>query len=129
MKGVKVGAYLLGAAVLGVGGAMALTNPGPSAYEEFATQQLTAYLKTNTCSQAPRVLGNFLGDECARLLDKNQDEIQKFISQNTGRQNYVVFSIYQTNLEVRDFGPVLPSYHFETVGVFNTFHIYKAVKQ
>lgn len=129
MKGLKIGVYLLGMMVLGLGAAMAFTNPNQSAYDEFATEQLTQYLKDNACTEAPRVLGNFLGDECESLLDKNQDDIKAFISQRTERQNYWILSIYQTDLALREFGPLLPSYHFETVGVLGNFYIYEAVKQ
>jgi Domain of unknown function (DUF4359) len=129
MKGLKIGAYLLGMMAIGLGVAMAFTNPEQTAYDDFATEKLTQYLKSNACSEAPNVLGNFLGDECESLLEKNQDEIQQFISTHTERQNYLLLSVYQTNLEIRDFGPFLPSYHFETVGVFGNFYIYRAVKQ
>lgn len=129
MKGLKIGVYLLGIMVIGLGVAMSLTNPNQTAYDKFATQQLTQYLKKNACSEAPKVLGIFLGDECESLLDKNQDDIKTFISKHTERQNYLILSVYQTDLALQDFGPLLPSYHFETIGVFGNFYIYEAVKQ
>ena len=129
MKGLKVSAYLLGAALVGVGVAMALTNPNQAAYNNYATEQLTQYFKANACTQAPNVLGNVLQEQCADLLDNNQTEVRQFIAQNTDRENFGVFSIYKTDLAIAELGPLLPSYHFETIGLFQTFYIYKAVKQ
>jgi Domain of unknown function (DUF4359) len=127
MKSLKIAGYLLGTVLLGVGVAAAVTNPNQSAYEDYATARLTTYLQDNACTQAPSVLGNLLGDQCADLLENNQDEIRKFISSNTDRQNWVILSVYKTDLAIAD--GILPSYHFETVGVFQQFFTYKADRQ
>lgn len=107
---------------------MAVTNPGPVAYDDYATQELTQYLKSNTCTQAPKILGNLLQDQCASLLDQNQSEIKRFISANTKRQNFIVFSIYKTDLAISELRSVVPAYHFESVGIFQRFFVYKVEK-
>ncbi|MDX2214691.1 MAG: DUF4359 domain-containing protein [Oculatellaceae cyanobacterium bins.114] len=129
MKGLTIGAYLVGAALVGVGVAMALTNPGQAAYDEYATEQLTQYLKDNACTQAPSLFGNRLQEQCGELLDDNQSKVRQFISRNTERQNFLILSVYKTDLAIAELGPLLPSYHFETIGVFQQFYIYKAAKQ
>ncbi|MBD2462754.1 DUF4359 domain-containing protein [Oscillatoria sp. FACHB-1407] len=129
MKGVKVVGYLFGVVIAALGVTLALTNPNRDAYEEFATAQLTQYLKDNACTQAPDVFGDVLQEQCGELLDNNQREVREFISRNTERQNFGVLSIYTTDLAIAELGPLLPSYHFETVGIFQQFYIYQATKR
>ncbi|MCU0568619.1 MAG: DUF4359 domain-containing protein [Oculatellaceae cyanobacterium Prado106] len=126
----KVAFYLASMAVVGLGVAMAVTNPSQSVYEDYATQQLVSYLKTNTCAEA----GEVLKGSCNALLDQNQSEIRGIIAANTQRENFGILSIYKTNLSVGQLlpsflGGLLPSYQFETVGVLSSFHIYEARKQ
>jgi hypothetical protein len=126
----KTGLYLVGMALVGLGAAMVITNPSQASYEEYATQQLAAYLRDNTCADA----GELLKDGCSKLLNENQSEIKELISANTQRQNFGVVSFYKTDLSVGELLPsflknLVPSYHFETVGVFSSFHIVEAKKQ
>jgi Domain of unknown function (DUF4359) len=126
----KTGLYLVGLVLVGLGVAMGVTNPSQASYEEYATQQLSAYLKENTCADA----GELLKGVCNQLLNENQSEIQQLISANTERQNFGVVSIYKTDLSVGELLPSflrsgVPSYHFETVGVLNGFHVVKAKKE
>jgi Domain of unknown function (DUF4359) len=125
----KTGLYLLGLVLVGLGVAMAVTNPGQDSYEEYATQQLTAYLRDNTCADA----GELLRAGCNQLLNENQSEIQELIAANTERQNFGVVSLYKTDLSVGELLPsflrsAVPSYRFETVGVLSSFHVVKAKK-
>jgi hypothetical protein len=126
MKTLKTGAAFVGVAFLGLATAMAITNPRPAAYDEYATQQLTVYLKDNACTQAPDILGDVLQAQCVQLLEQNQTQLREFISRSTERQNFVVLSIYKTDLSLNE---LLPTYHFETVGVFQWFYTYKAERQ
>lgn len=126
----KTGLFLVGMALVGLGVAMAVTNPSQASYEEYATRQLAAYLRENTCADA----GELLKDGCNQLLNENQSEIKELISANTQRQNFGVVSLYKTDLSVGKLLPsfldnLVPSYHFETVGVFSSFHIVEAKKQ
>ncbi|NJR39015.1 MAG: DUF4359 domain-containing protein [Leptolyngbyaceae cyanobacterium CSU_1_4] len=126
----KTGLYLVSMVVVGLGVAMAVTNPSQASYEEYAAQQLSAYLRDNTCANA----GELLKNGCNQLLNENQSEIKELISANTQRQNYGIVSFYQTNLSVGQLLPsfldnLVPSYHFKTVGIFNNFQILEAKKQ
>lgn len=115
-----------GVALVGLGSAMALTNPGRDTYEQYAVEQLTTYLKSEACTQVPKVFGVFLQRQCKSLVDTGRPQIQQIISETTQRQNFIFFSIYRTNLEI---GPFLPAYHFETLGIFEKFYIYQAEEQ
>lgn len=127
MKVLQVIAAIGGVALVGLGSVMALTNPGRDDYEEFAVEKLTTYLKDDACPQAPTVpgIGDLLQRQCKTLVDTGRPQIQQIISQTTQTQNFLFFTIYRTDLKIT---PILPVYHFETVGVFQKFYIYQAQK-
>lgn len=126
MKGLQVVKAIGGAALAVLGAALALTNPSQDAYEEFAVEQLTTYLKEEVCTQAPKSFENFLQRQCTILVDTGRPQLQEILFEKTIRLNFVFFSIYLTNLEI---SPFLPAYHFETLGAFQKFYIYKAEEQ
>ncbi|MDX2100675.1 MAG: DUF4359 domain-containing protein [Leptolyngbyaceae cyanobacterium bins.59] len=123
MKGLSI--VMASGVVIAVGlvAGMVVTNPGNSAYEDFAVGQLSRHLKGQVCVQMPTVFGNSLQEQCTAVVDSNRSHIKQVIVQNTQRKNFLVFSLYRTNLDV---GSVLPSYQFETIGIFWTFHVLKA---
>jgi len=125
MKVLQIVTAIGGAALVGLGAAMTVTNPDQDAYEEYAVETLTTYLKDEACPQAPKVFGDLVQRHCKTVVDTGRPKIQQIISQTTQQQNFIFFSIYRTNLEI---GPILPVYHFETVGVFQKFYIYQAQK-
>ena len=112
-----------GTALVSTGTCLMMTNPGQHDYESYATDALTVYLKQEVCSQAPGEFGGFLRSHCKTLVDTGKPHIQKVIANQTIRQNYLLFSIYETELFLPS--PV-PSYQFETIGVFRHFYTYQA---
>jgi hypothetical protein len=126
MKILQIVATLGGTALVGLAGWMVLTNPGQETYEEYATEQLTTYLKDEACTQVPNALENFLQRQCKSLVDTGRPQLEQIIAKTTQRQNFILFSIYRTNLEI---SPLLPVYHFETLGAFQNFYIYQAQKE
>ncbi len=113
-----------GIAVLGV--TMATTNPQQPKYEEYAVQRLTIYLKTDFCQKTPNFLQNLMQFNCNQLVDSAKPQIRDIIAATTKRQNYIVFSVYTTDLKIDN---LIPGYKFETVGAFDNFYIYKAEKK
>lgn len=114
--------------LIGVGGALALTNPSPADYELYATDELIAYLQQDICPKAPAALpglADLLQEQCVSLLENNQAAIQQLVARNTARHNYVFFSIYQTQLAVPEIAQ-LPAYEFGTLGVLQKFYTFKA---
>lgn len=123
MKTLKI-VTIAGVMLVGVGGLLAATNPGQAAYDEFATQAAIVYLKAEACAKAPTAFG--LQKLCQSELESNQSKIKKIIDDGTQRQNFVVFSLYATDLSI---SPDLPSYHVESVGVLGQFILYKTQKR
>ncbi len=123
MNGLKLIIVCGGIILGGLGGFMVITNPGQRDYEQYATETLSSYLKEEVCIQAPRGLGGFLQSYCKTLVDTGQPQIKTLISTTTKRQNYLLFSIYETELSLPS--PV-PSYQFETIGAFQQFYTYTA---
>jgi hypothetical protein len=124
----KVGQQFLwvgGVVLMGLGGLMVVSNPGSLAYEQYATERLTFYLKDEGCSQLTENLGGLGQGYCQSLVDTGRPQIQQIVAQQTKRQNYLLFSIYQTELLLPS---PAPSYRFETIGIFQSFHVYQAEK-
>lgn len=118
--------YVIGASLLGIGVATVVTNPGQAPYETYATQQLSTYLQQEVCPNTV-IIDNL----CRSAVRDNQSQIRQFIATNTERQNYLFWSIYKTDLAPGELlppaiGSSLPAYHFETIGIFSSFHTYKA---
>jgi len=109
-------------AVIALGSIMAVTNPRREAYQTYATQKLSVYLKNEVCTD----LGNFLKGQCNQMVNQGQGPITQMIAQSTQRHNYLVFSIYETELSLMT---GLPSYQFKTLGIFQNFWIYEAKQQ
>ncbi|NJO41253.1 MAG: DUF4359 domain-containing protein [Cyanobacteria bacterium CRU_2_1] len=126
MKNLKAVAYFLAASLLGIGVATAVTNPNRESYENYATRRITAHLQENTCTDA-----GLLKSVCSSFLEDNQAQINEFVAVNTKQQNFLFWSIYKTDLSLKESLPsiakdLIPSYHFETVGIFSSFFTYRA---
>jgi hypothetical protein len=113
-----------GIAVLGV--TMAKTNPERAEYEEYAVQRLTTYLKTDVCKKTPNFLQNIIQFNCDKLVESVNPQMRDIIASTTKRQNYIVFSVYSTEIKLDN---LLPNYKFETVGALDNFYTYKAEQQ
>lgn len=127
MKPLTIIAYTgaaAGLAALGV--TMAKTNPSQVEYEEYAVQRLTEYLKTDVCKKTPNIIENLIRFNCDKLVDSANPQIQEIVAKTTERQDYMIFSIYRTDLKINSW---MLSYKFETVGAFNQFYTYTAKEE
>ncbi len=138
MKFFTIITYVGVAGVVALGVAMANTNPSQAEYEEYAVQQLTGYLKTNVCKKTPKLLESIIKFDCPQMVDSANPQIREIITESTQQQNFIIFSIYRTDLKVSSLIPGLgldsffssiPGYQFETVGAFDQFYTYKAEQQ
>jgi hypothetical protein len=116
----------LGSLLLAGGGLiMMIGNPGPQDYETYATDALSRYLKEQICPQAANNLGGLIQSYCKTLVDTGRPQIHHLITYSTTRKNYLIFSIYATELSLPS--PV-PTYKFQTIGVMQQFYTYEAEK-
>ncbi|WP_088892005.1 DUF4359 domain-containing protein [Leptolyngbya ohadii] len=121
------GLTIAGILLVGTGAALAITNPRSESFDRYATERLSEYLQTEACPKA----GSLLESTCGRVVQDNQAAITTLVSQSTRRENYLLWSVYKTDLSLDPLLPslldgALPSYHVQTIGVFNGFHIIKA---
>lgn len=125
MKGLKLVGIVGAIAVAGLGIGMAATNPGREAYEEYASEQLAVYVKEEICPDLGKAEGSFesiLQRQCQNLVDVGRPQLRQLVARSTQRQNFGIFSIYRTDLSVN---PALPEFHFETLGIFQSFITYE----
>ena len=119
MKGLRTIAAVGGVLLVGVGAAMAATNPGREGYERYAAERLGTFLKSEVCQELP--IGK---KQCKNQVDQRETDLQNLVAGNTQRQNFLLFSIYQTELATPL--PLVPSYRFRTVAVFQSFYMFEA---
>ncbi|MBD2137280.1 DUF4359 domain-containing protein [Anabaena sp. FACHB-1237] len=121
---------LLGSASLAILGiVMFQTNPKQDSYENYTMQQLNTYLKTDVCQKTPNFLQSLVKVDCNELITRFNPQIKDLITSTTTRQDYIIFSVYRTEINVSSWIPGIPGYKFETLGAFNQFYTYSAVKQ
>ena len=116
--------YLTGIAstiAVGAGIAMFLTNPEPKKYKQYAEEALNFQLKEKVCLQISQELGKWLQSQCHTIVDTARPQLAEIVAQQTARQNFILFSIYQTDLPLPS---PLPDYHAETIGILGHFYTY-----
>jgi hypothetical protein len=105
----------------GLGGLMALTNPSRAAYESFAVDRIGDLAK-DKCDSAPDGLGVFIQGPCRAAIEAYKPELRPILAAATSRQNWVLFSIYRSNIMV----PIVNlQVRVESVGIFDRFFVYK----
>lgn len=118
---------------IGIGGIITIalgaiafsTNPGELGYQKYANATLKTQLKEKVCTQVTEDLGAWLEGQCHILVYTASPYLAEVISQQTKRQNFLLFSIYQADLPLPS---PLPNYHLETIGVLGNFYTYQAKK-
>lgn len=127
--------YGVGGTIVALGVALGLTNPKPEAYLDFAMVEGSNYLKTEACTAKLPLVGDSFKDECIQAVDTEavQTRIRQALVENTQRQNYVLFSLYSSDLSVGDLLPLpsglVPIYRVKSVGALTRFRVYEAGEQ
>ncbi|MFO5438388.1 MAG: DUF4359 domain-containing protein, partial [Dolichospermum sp.] len=75
------------------------------------------------CQKTPNFLERLIKVDCNQVLQSVKPQIQELITSTTKRQDYIIFSIYKSEIKLDSW---IPGYKFETVGVFNQFYTYNA---
>jgi Domain of unknown function (DUF4359) len=115
--------YVVGVGLVVLGVTMAKTNPSQAEYEEYAVQQLTKYAKSDVCKKIPKELKDLIKFDCNKVVDSRSPQVRELVAATTERQDFIIFSIYRTDLKLNS---LLPSYTFESVGAFESFYTYNA---
>jgi Domain of unknown function (DUF4359) len=107
--------------IVAVCGVSRLTNPDQAAYENFAIDQI-GNLASDQCDRAPEGLGILLQGACRAAIDAYKPQLSPLIGTATRRQDYGLFSIYQSDISIPTANL---SVKVESIGIFNHFFIYK----
>ncbi|MEI6829120.1 MAG: DUF4359 domain-containing protein [Synechococcaceae cyanobacterium ELA445] len=112
-----------GAAVL-AGGALALTNPPPGEFELYAGERLVDLTVREVCSNEglPMLLRMVL-QNCPELVHNQRQLLGSLAAQHTRRLNFLLFSVYVTNVGGQELLPSLhlPEYHVTTLAAAGQF--------
>lgn len=123
----KFSGLLLAIAVLAPATMMALSNPDRDAYLAYATVQYAPELTAGRCpgiqvtvptgdANTPTFtipgVGELTAAACKQLVAFNPKVLQEFAESTTLRQNWLLFSLYTTEI---------PNQPIKTIGIFNNF--------
>ena len=117
---------IAGIIAIGIGAIALVTNPGEQKYQNYAALTLRTKIKDKICAKVSQDLGVWLEGQCHILVATASPYLAEVITQQTERKNFLLFSIYQTDIPLP---PPLSDYHLETIGAFNNFYVYQAQKQ
>ena len=119
----KIG--IAGIITAGIGALALVTNPGVAGYRQYADDKIKTEIKEKICTQIASDVGIWLEGQCHVLVTSASPYLAEVISQQTERQNFYFFSIYQADLSLP---APLPEYHVATLGVFGNYYTYEAKK-
>jgi Domain of unknown function (DUF4359) len=107
--------------ILGLCGLGLATNPDRDAYETYAIDRVGVLAK-DQCDRLPAGLGSIIQGPCRAAIEAYKPRLRPLLSMTTTRQNWLLFSIYRSDIAV-------PAVNFngrvESIGIFNNFFTYK----
>ena len=121
LKNIGVTGIILG----GIGAIALFTNPGEAGYRQYADAKVENEFKDKICRQVGSDLEVWLEGQCHILVSTASPYLAEAIAQQTERQNFYLFSIYQADLALP---APLPTYHVATIGIFGNYYTYQASK-
>jgi hypothetical protein len=107
----KLQVILIGAAV--VVGAMAISNPSKERYVDYATEYFAESGKNSLCSSDMPLAAQ---QSCKFVMSQGKGVIKPYIENSTKQQNFVLFSIYATDM---------PNKKLNTIAAFGNFFMFK----
>jgi hypothetical protein len=109
--------WIGGIAVVGIGTVLALTNPSSTVYHRYAAKTVSLFVMRDLCQERvhqSEMLKSFTLESCQAIADQGETAILSFIQNNTDHQNFILFSLYTTELPMRS---------LRVLGIFNRFFI------
>lgn len=115
-----LGVLLMTLAILG--GAMAHTNPTRQEYINYGADKLSEQVKKQVCrpSKIPDFLqgmADTLVDACHSTLNAQRENVKKVLDNSTTRQNYLLLSLYTTEIMGQK---------YQTIGAFGNFFTFNS---
>jgi hypothetical protein len=107
----KLQTILIGAAV--IAGVMAVSNPSKERYIDYATDQFAEVGKSSFCTADMPSLAQ---QSCKFLISQGRRAIKPYIEGATRQQNFILFSIYETEM---------PNKKLHTIAAFGNFQMLK----
>ena len=92
---------------------MAVSNPSKERYIEYATEQFSETGKTSICTGDLPVAAQ---QSCKFLISQGKGVIKTLVENSTKQQNFVVFSLYATEM---------PNRKITTIAAFGNFFMFK----
>ena len=114
---------VVGTILIGIGAIAWLTNPGVEKYRRYADTTIKTELKDKVCLQVAEDMGVWLEGQCHLLINAASPYLAEIVNQQTERQNFLLFSVYQADLPLPT---PLPDYQLKTLGIMGNFFIYQA---
>ncbi len=117
------GLLALSALSAGVVG-LALTNPGPGAFEEFAAEKLTELASEELCrNDGLPLLARLLIQNCPELVQSQSKVLGRLAREHSRRYNFGLLSIYGTRLGGQKILPnwSIPRYEAVTLAAAGQF--------
>ncbi|MBE9043330.1 DUF4359 domain-containing protein [Pleurocapsales cyanobacterium LEGE 10410] len=121
LKNIGIGGII----TVGIAAIAFLTNPGEQKYQRYADSAIKTHFRERICTQVSQDLGVWLESQCHILINTTSPYLAEVVNQQTTRQNFLLFSIYQADLALPS---PLPKYHLETIGILGNFYTYQAKK-
>jgi hypothetical protein len=113
-----------GALMVALAGGLALTNPGPDAFEEYAAGRLATLLRQELCrgDSLPLML-QLVIEKCPALIESQRPVLGRLARLGTRRRNLLLFSVYSTSLGGQKLLPQwrIPRYSAVTLAVAGQF--------
>jgi hypothetical protein len=118
-----------GLLIAALGAGLALTNPGPASFEEFAADRLTGLLREELCREdgLPLML-RLVIQNCPAMVEAQRPVLGRLAALQTRRRDLGLLSLYSTSLGGQQLLPHwrLPRYEALTLGVAGHFLILRA---
>lgn len=110
---VKIPLAVIGAITI----TLVVTNPDQETFLNYGTQAMATEIKEGICDRSN--LANLVKDICQSAIDQQKGSIRVYLNNFTRRQNYIIGSIYTTEL---------PNSKHIAIGAFGNFISFKQDK-
>jgi len=100
--------------IAAIAGVMTFTNPSKERYIDYATDQFAEMGKSSLCSDAN--LPSLAQQSCKFLVSQGRRVIKPYIEGSTRQHNFILFSIYDTEM---------PNRKLSTIAAFGNFFMFK----